>query len=91
MRLPGRVRGRATVRAWSAGCSTGEEAYSLAMILLDRFPVSSGWGVEVIASGPLVRVSRNRAPRRMAADGHERHPGAVRAFLKEQGKMFVPP
>ena len=38
------------LRAWSAGCSTGEEAYSLAMMLLDRFPSSSGWNVEIIAS-----------------------------------------
>ena len=36
------------VRAWSAGCSTGEEPFSLAMVLLDVLP--QGWELEVIAT-----------------------------------------
>ncbi len=38
------------VRAWSAACSTGEEPYSLAMLLRTHFPAGAGWGVEVLAS-----------------------------------------
>jgi chemotaxis protein methyltransferase CheR len=42
--------GRKRVRAWSAACSTGEEPYSLAMSILHRFPPSTGWQVEVVAT-----------------------------------------
>jgi len=38
------------LRVWSAGCSTGEEPYTLAMILLDALRHKPGWKVEVIAN-----------------------------------------
>ncbi|WP_223634985.1 protein-glutamate O-methyltransferase CheR [Corallococcus sp. EGB] len=38
------------IRVWSAGCSTGEEPYSLAMELLEAFPRGSGWNLEVVAT-----------------------------------------
>ncbi len=39
------------LRVWSAGCSTGEEAYTLGMVLLEACKVAlSGWTFEIIAS-----------------------------------------
>lgn len=38
------------IRIWSAGCSSGEEPYSLAMMLLDHFGDRPEWSIEILAS-----------------------------------------
>ena len=38
------------VRAWVAGCGSGEDAYSIAMLLLKFLPADLGWACEIVAS-----------------------------------------
>jgi len=44
------------IRVWSAGCSSGEEPYSLAMLLLKHFPAEKGWNLEVLATDISTRI-----------------------------------
>lgn len=39
-----------SLRIWSAGCSTGQEPYTIAMTALERFPQLASWAFQIFAS-----------------------------------------
>lgn len=49
-KLIDRARAGDRVRIWSAGCSTGEEAYSLAICVLNAFPDAGNHDLKVLAT-----------------------------------------
>ena len=71
------------LRIWSAGCSTGDEPYTVAMMMRELLPSTAGWDVKVIATD----ISENAlAAARRAVYG----PRAVHlATPAEVGRFFV--
>jgi chemotaxis protein methyltransferase CheR len=51
-----RAEGPRTLKVWSAACSTGEEPYSIAMLLMHHFPKSSGFKIEILGTDLSTRV-----------------------------------
>ena len=68
------------VRVWSAACSTGEEPYSLAMVLLHHLPPAAGWQVEILASDLSTRALERAAAALWPID---RSPQIPVRYLKE--------
>lgn len=67
--VPGLIanRERGVIRAWSAGCASGEEAYTVAMVLADIVPAS---GVRVSVLGTDVSAQAIEVARRGEYPAH---------------------
>ena len=67
------ARGERSLRIWSAGCSSGEEPYTLAMIVQDVFPQAQSWECEIVATD----IDENMLRRVVAARYGARSVGEV--------------
>ena len=68
------------VRAWSAGCSTGEEPFSIAMSLRRHLPAAQGWQLEVLATD----LSTRALAAAERADWDEERTAQIPAAWREQ-------
>ncbi len=73
------------VRIWSAGCSTGEEPYSIAMTLLDAIPEAARLDIRILATDIDPRVIATAERGRYAAEAMTQTPVAMRQKLLEEG------
>jgi chemotaxis protein methyltransferase CheR len=80
------VRAGGRLRLWSAGCSTGQEPYSIAMTVLAALPDAARLDVRILATDidPAV-LETARAGRYSEAEIEPVPPEARRAFLNEEG------
>jgi len=82
-----------SLRIWSAGCSTGEESYSIAITIADAISFSDAWNVEILATdigrNALAVAERGVYSGRSIGSVHERQ--LITYFQPVEGGQQVRP
>ncbi len=73
--------GSKRIRIWSAGCSTGEEPYSIAMVV-SSFSSLAGWDVKILATDLDTNVVRKASQGIYNAERAEGIPNDYRKYLQ---------
>src|SRR5262249_12271200 len=74
------------LRFWSAGCSTGEEAYSIAMVVLQHTSHLRDWNIRVLATDIDTNVLAHARRGQYGADRLEKmDPECVRRWFESTG------
>ncbi len=82
-------RGTKTLKIWSAGCSTGEEPYTLAIMILDKLGFLSGWRVEIIANDISEEVlSKARAAEYSGITLRNVKPDILERYFAKAGDVY---
>lgn len=83
------------IHIWSAGCSSGEEAYSLAMLMAYHVPESEGWQTRVLGtdiSTRMLSIAREGIYRLTSAfdiPPHLLHSFMLKGHSEHEGKIKV--
>jgi chemotaxis protein methyltransferase CheR len=79
------------LRIWSAACSTGQEAYSVAMLLRENFPELADWDVKIIGTDISRQVvEAARAGRYRRIDVNRGLPVRMLVkYLERDGEVWV--
>ncbi|HQT77055.1 MAG TPA: protein-glutamate O-methyltransferase [Rhodopila sp.] len=73
------------LRAWSAGCSTGEEPYTLAMVLRDHQHALDGWDARILATDLDTNVIAHASEARYDAERVESIPAdSQRRYVRQE-------
>ncbi len=95
--LPRLIRARAgakRLRIWSAACSTGQEAYSVAMLIRESFPELARWDVKIIGtdlSRSVVEHAKRGRYRRIEVNRGLPARLLVKYFTREEEEWEVKP
>jgi chemotaxis protein methyltransferase CheR len=78
------------LRIWSAGCSTGEEVYSLAITLLQHFPQLADWDITILGTD-ISHQSLATARQGNYQERTLRHvpPGLLSKWFVKHGKGWI--
>jgi len=91
--LPTLIAARALTRKltiWSAACSTGQEPYSISILLAEHFPQLAEWDVQILASD-IGRHVLSRAAQGKYTDlevGRGLPPGALAKHFERRGSQW---
>lgn len=90
--LPGLIARQQTwkrLRLWSAGCASGEEAYSLAILVRRLLPDLSNWDVLILATD-INREALRKATTGLYSDWSFREvpAGVQEAYFQRQGRQW---
>jgi chemotaxis protein methyltransferase CheR len=83
-----------TIRIWSAGCSTGEEPYTIAILLRDLLPDIEDWSITILATD-INTQALNKARVGLYTDSAFREERAKQArtrfFIKRESRYEIVP
>lgn len=74
-----RASSQRRIRIWSSAASTGEEPYSIAMVLRSVLPDTGGWDAKILATDIDTDVLAHGKAGRYGADGVDRMPEPYRS------------